>query len=379
MKKIAAVNILLLFCITCPLHGQQNTKVYDSFYPGEIWEDNHGVHINAHGGGILLDKNQYYWYGEHKIEGVAGNVAHVGVHCYSSEDLYNWKDEGIVLKVVEVDPAHEIAKGSIIERPKVIFNEKTKKYVMFFHLEYKDRGYESSRTGIAISEKPTGPFRYLKSYRPNAGKWPQNVLEQHKRIQNNAEKSSYCGGPGCLPLHADSVNVLGRDFDVGQMSRDQTVFVDDDGKAYHIYSSEVNSTLHISLLSEDYLSESSIYYRVFPNGYHEAPAIFKHDGKYYLLTSGCTGWAPNEARLAWAPNIFGPWEELGNPCSGFNLKLGLGPEKTFGGQSTFVMPVAGKKDSFIALFDIWNPQNAIDGRYAWLPIIFKDHGVTIEW
>ena len=71
------------------------------FRPGEIWTDNNGAHINAHGGGILYDKGTYYWYGEHKVEGDAGNYAQVGVHCYSSKDLYNWKDEGIALKVVE--------------------------------------------------------------------------------------------------------------------------------------------------------------------------------------------------------------------------------------------------------------------------------------
>jgi hypothetical protein len=41
----------------------------------------------------------FYWFGEHKIAGEAGNVAHVGVHCYTSTDLYNWKDAGIALAV----------------------------------------------------------------------------------------------------------------------------------------------------------------------------------------------------------------------------------------------------------------------------------------
>ena len=196
---------------------------------------------------------------------------------------------------------------------------------------------------------------------------------------NRAEMSYYGGGPGSLPSHADSLNLLGSHYDVGQMARDQTVFVDDDGKAYHIYSSESNSTLHISLLSHDYLSESGVFYRVFPNRYHEAPAFFKHNKTYYMLSSGCTGWEPNEARLSSAPEIFGPWTEIGNPGIGFNTKLKLGPEKTFGGQSTFVLPIEGKKDAFIAMFDIWNPTNAIDGRYAWLPLTFEDNKPLIEW
>ncbi len=65
------------------------------FVPGELWPDDNGTHINAHGGGVVFSKGVFYWFGEHKIAGQAGNVAHVGVHGYSSTDLYNWKDEGI--------------------------------------------------------------------------------------------------------------------------------------------------------------------------------------------------------------------------------------------------------------------------------------------
>lgn len=86
-----------------------------SFTPGEIWPDNNGVHINAHGGGMLFHEGTYYWYGEHKIAGGAGNLAQVGVGMYSSKDLYQWKNEGIALPVSE-DPQSDIAKGCVIER-----------------------------------------------------------------------------------------------------------------------------------------------------------------------------------------------------------------------------------------------------------------------
>ena len=58
-----------------------------SFRPGERWPDDQGVHINAHGGGILDFEGRYYWFGEHKVAGEIGNTAQVGVHCYSSPDL----------------------------------------------------------------------------------------------------------------------------------------------------------------------------------------------------------------------------------------------------------------------------------------------------
>lgn len=344
-----------------------------SFTPGKIWKDNNGVHINAHGGGILKLSDTYYWYGEHKIAGKAGNKAHVGVHCYSSKDLYNWKDEGIALKVITDDPNHDIAKGCILERPKVIYNKKTNKYVMWFHLELKDKGYDAARSGVAVSNSPTGPFKFIKSFRPNPNHWPVNAYSFHKKPVAKWVKKAYCGGKDCLPAHVDSVNILGRDYKLGQMARDMNLFVDDDGKAYHIYSSEENSTLHISLLTDDYLSYSGKYSRAFPNRYMEAPAMFKCNGKYYLIASDCTGWKPNAARSAVAENIFGPWRELGNPCRGEDAQL------TFHSQSTYVIPVNPSRGEFIYLGDRWNPKNAIDGRYIWLPLQFENDEPVIRW
>ncbi|NME70145.1 glycoside hydrolase family 43 protein [Flammeovirga aprica] len=370
MKRIIYLSLIaLLFACTSEQEGKLK-----SFTPGQTWQDNNGVHINAHGGGILFHDNLYYWYGEHKIVGGAGNKAQVGVHVYSSKDLYNWKDEGIALAVDTVDMKSDIAKGAIIERPKVIYNKKTKKFVMWFHLELKDKGYDAARSGIAVADAATGPFTYVKSIRPNQKDWPINVQDFHKLPVADTVKESYCGGKDCLPSHVDSLNLLGRDYAVGQMARDMNLFVDDNGKAYHLYSSEENSTLHIAELSDDYLSHSGKFVRVFPNRYMEAPTIFKTSkGKYYFIGSDCTGWAPNAARSASADNIFGPWTELGNPC------IGEEAVTTFKSQSTYILPVQGKKDAFIYMGDRWTPENPIDGQYIWLPIQFKEDKIALEW
>ncbi len=227
---------------------KQESKIIKS---GEIWPDNNGVHINAHGGGMLFYEGKYYWFGEHKIAGKTGNKAMVGVHGYSSENLVDWKDEGVVLEVIKNNPNHDITEGCVLERPKVIYNEKTNKFVMWFHIELKGKGYDEARSGVAVADKVTGPFEFVKSLRPNAGYWPVNVQGIHKQPIGEDVKEHYCGGKGCLPAHPDTVNLLGRDFEKGQMARDQNLFVDDDGKAYHIYSSEENSTIHISQLSDD--------------------------------------------------------------------------------------------------------------------------------
>lgn len=70
---------------------------------------------------------------------------------------------------------------------------------------------------------------------------------------------------------------------------------------------------------------------------------------------------------------------MGNPCEGVNPQNGLGPEKTFGGQSTYILPVQGKPELCLALFDIWRPDNAIDGRYVWLPITWGENSFKITW
>jgi len=343
------------------------------FTPGEIWKDNNGKHINAHGGGILFHDGIYYWYGEFKLGGEIGNTAQVGVSCFSSCDLYNWKNESIALKVNETNPTSDIAKGCILERPKVIYNAKTRKFVMWFHLELKDKGYSAARSGVAVSDSPTGPFTYLNSFRPNAGFWPVNVLPCHRKPVAPTVKDSYCGGKGCLPAPPDSVNLVGRDFKGGQMARDMNLFVDDDGSAYQIYSSEENSTIHISKLSDDYLSCSGKYFRVFSGRYMEGATLFKRNGKYYIIASDCTGWAPNAARSAVADQIFGNWTELGNPCVGQDSEL------TFHSQSTFVLQVQGKKDCYIYLGDRWAPENPIDGRYIWLPVTFEGDAPKMYW
>ncbi len=358
MRHILMITIFL-FAFTAKMAAQQ--AKLSAFTPGKIWKDDKGVHINAHGGGILAHKGVYYWFGEHKVEGEIGNTSQVGVHVYASKDLSNWKDEGIALPV-STDPTSDIVKGSVIERPKVVYNKKTKKFVMWFHLELKGKGYAAARTGVAVADKVTGPYVFIKSYRPNAGIMPIYIANTPEQDKLN-----------CATPKNQSDGFFCRDFAGGQMARDMTVYVDDDGKAYHIFSSEENYTLHLAELSDDYLSHTGKFTRIYVGEQTEAPALFKKDGMYYMIGSGCTGWAPNPARWFTSTSIWGPWTFKGNPC------VGDGADKTFGGQSTFVLPILNKKNDFIFMADIWRPKNAIDGRYLWLPIKFEGDVLKIAY
>ena len=369
-KKVVFMLGICLAMLSVACSPREENKPIRS---GEIWADNQGTHINAHGGGILLHDGTYYWYGENKSDTTSN--AMVGIMCYSSKNLTDWTNEGVALPVELTDTTSDIIQGCIMERPKVIYNEHTRKFVMWFHLELKGQGYWAARSAVAESDTPTGPFRYIGSGRINAGKLPFDMTPEERAVLDTLNPEHYEWDTPAWQEAVVKGLYLKRDLEGGQMARDMQLFVDDDGKAYHIYASEENLTLQIAELSDDFLSHTGKYVRVAPSGLNEAPAIFKKaDGTYWMITSGCTGWVPNTARMFSAPSIWGPWTQHPNPCVGPNADL------TFGGQSTFVLPIPGKQDAFLFMADIWRPEHPSDARYIWLPIQFRTDGTPfIEW
>jgi hypothetical protein len=296
--------------------------------PGEVWNDTDGNPIQAHGGGILARDGVYYWYGEDKTYG-AGNA--VGVHCYSSRDLAAWKNEGIVLPKEAVP--EKFRETGVLERPKVLYNAATSRYVMWMHLDAE--GYSVAQAGVAVADTPTGPFTLVAAFRP-------------------ISSSTF---------------------------RDMNLFQDEDGAAYVFYAGEDNATMHIVRLNREFTApeqpmvEGETWARAFVSQSREAPAPFKCRGRYYVITSGCTGWASNAADIAVANHTLGPWTSLGNPCAGEDA------DTTFGAQSTFVLPAPGRPDGdFLFLADRWKPHDLADSRCVWLPFrVGPDGRVTLEW
>ena len=360
MVKTTILTALAICGLCC---RAQETAGIVSMPTAGVWPDSDGNHINAHGGNVIFHDGAYYWYGEQRPE--RGFTVDAGVSCYRSDDMLNWENVGTVMTVSQT-PGDDIESGCIIERPKVVYNEKTGKFVMWFHLELKGKGYEAARAGVAVADTPDGPFTFVGSGRINPGKLPLNLDSGVSDSVFNYDQEWWT--PAWREDISRGMFTL-RDKDGGQMSRDMTIFVDDDGKAYHIYSSEDNLTLQIAELDDSYTSHTGKYIRIFPGGHNEAPAMFKHDGVYWMIASGCTGWEPNEARLMKADDIMGEWEMLPNPCRGKNA------EKTFGGQSNYVFREPGENGRYIAMFDVWNPKSLANSRYIWLPIEFGDDGV----
>lgn len=367
MKK----NIIAMLCLLAALPYMAAGK---GIKPGKIWKDNCHEHINAHGGCVISHNGKYYWYGEHKAD--TTSAAMVGVTCYSSANLVDWTYEGTALRVVD-EKGNDIERGCILERPKVVYNASTRQFVMWFHLELKGQGYAAARYGVAVSETPVGPFRFLRSGRVNPGVWPLDMSDAARAVADTLDMKNYeewwtsswreaiVKG---LFVKRDMVAHDGQP--AGQMARDMTIFVDTDGRAYHIYSSEDNLTIHIAELDSSYTGHTGRYVRMAPGGMNEAPTIFCRNGKYWMITSGCTGWEPNEARMFSADDIFGPWVQHPNPCVG--PKAG----KTFGGQGTYVLPVG---DNYIFMADIWRPDRPSDARYIWLPIDFDKGVPVVRW
>lgn len=348
------------------------------FTPGEPWLDTSGNVIQAHGGQVVISEDAegalYHWYGEDRSNGYGSSP---GVHVYSSRDLYSWTDEGLALRALttaeEIDtdpyftalyagyseeqraavvrdllttaPAESTAPAAILERPKVLHNAAQGTWVMWVHAdgpsETSDAQYAKANAGVAVSESPTGPFRWIDSY----------------RLHHAPE-----GEPNWQP-------------DNPGMARDMTVFLDDDGSAYIIYSSEENYSLFISKLDESFTAlatpaDTAVkgvdFIRPYIGAHREAPALFKRAGTYYLLTSGATGWDPNPAQYATATEILGEWTDHGNPVSG------EGAGDTFRSQSTNVIPVDPENGTFLYMGDRWTPSDLKNAPYIWLPLRFGE-------
>lgn len=273
--------------------------------PGEVWPDNQGRHIQAHGGGVIRRGDTYYWFGEDRSQGL--DPARRYVACYSSTDLAHWTFRN---RVVQLADPENLGPGWVLERPKVFFNARSKTYVMYLHLD--DKTYKLARVAVAVSDTVDGDYRYVKSFRP-----------------------------------------------LGQESRDIGQFIDDDGAAYLIFEDRPAKGFHIARLSADYLNvEKDVCLIKAPL---EGGAVVHYRGLYYAAGSALTGWAPNPNKYATARTLEGPWSEFKD--------IAPPETNTYGSQSTMMLKVAGSKaTTVIFLGDMWKPQAQWDSRYLWMPL-----------
>ncbi len=341
--------------------------MYSSFRPGKTWYDTEGKPIQAHGGSVLYADGTFYWYGENK-EGITGRATgepcpywHHGVRLYSSEDLYNWKDEGLLMPESK-DKNNPFYPAHIMDRPHILFHKKSGLFVMW--AKTARGGFDNAAFSVCVSEDIRKPFRFV-----------------HEVI--------------APPFHAG-------DFDL----------LEEDGKAYILYENPHTSMI-CQTLTEDYLGLSGEYSEHMrekcPPFVREAPAFFRRGERKFLLTSGTTGYFPNPSRFDEIGQLHGDWKKIGNACRNDT------ENNSFHAQFSSVFRHPLKKDVYIALGDRWltdlppqmpdigkvflglfdksAPQIATDAdlrtytdentgeaKYVWLPVRFDENGLPyIEW
>lgn len=143
-------------------------------------------------------------------------------------------------------------------------------------------------------------------------------------------------------------------------------FVDDDKTAYFISSARENLDIHIYRLTQDYLAIDRLECILWPGQQREAPTVFKRNGIYFMLTSACTGWTPNQSSYAWAKSMAGPWSERKN----------FGDETTYYSQPTCVLQPDSNEDAWWYLGDRWGgTEGYFNSEYVMLPIRFASDTV----
>lgn len=336
---------------------------YTSIRPGQVWLDTEGKRIQAHGGSVFYENGTYYWYGENKEKSDGRNgIWHWGVRCYSSEDLYNWKDEGIIIPPEPENPSSPLHPSRCMDRPHIIYNQRTGKYVCWLKIMNEDFTQAST---VLTADRLLGPYTMVRT--------------------------------NLYPL-----GMSAGDFDLA---------VAEDGKAYY-YFERVHSETICADLTEDYTDVTGYYSTHFPRKcppyVREATAHFVRKGKHYLLTSGTTGYYPNPTETAVGDTWHGPYRELGITHPGDET------ETSFHSQISCVFRVQGKKDLYIACADRWLPgemhreyrvysrmfesqfdpeapafdqslmggaavENTSIADYVWLPIRFDGEAAYIDW
>jgi hypothetical protein len=281
---------------------------------GGFWNDTSGKRIEAHGGGFIQVGDTWYWVGEDKSKN-SGNF--FGVNVYASKDLAHWQfKNAIITRQTSTDLA---AADRIIERPKIIYNDTTKKYVMWLH--WDGANYATAQAGVFTCDTVDGNYAQVSHFQPNSN-----------------------------------------------MARDDSLFKDDDGKAYFMASANNNLDMIIYQLADDYLSVKSQVVTVFAGKQREAPAMFKQNGRYFLITSAATGWDPNQAQYASATSIAGPWSSLAN----------LGDGTTYDTQSAFVIPFTGSQaTTYIFAGDRWQDPDLVSSKYIWIPLQMSGTSLTL--
>lgn len=307
--------LMLAFGLVCSLmmaktstHDTKAKELSRTIVNGVAWYDQNGNTVNAHGAGIIKDNGKYWLFGEYKSD---TTNAFPGFGCYSSTDLVNWTFERVVLPV-QKDGI--LGPNRVGERVKVMKCPKTGEYVMLMHAD--NMQYKDPHIGIATCKTINGDYKLR----------------------------------GTLQYKGQPI----KRWDMG-------VFQDEDGKGYLLVHHGP-----IYRLSDDYLSVDTMVANI--KGMGESPAMFKKNGRYFLLTSNLSSWERNDNYYFTAENIEGPWMKRGLFCPEGTL--------TWNSQSTFVLTLSDGTPMYMG--DRWSyPHQGSAATYVWLPMQVEGDSISI--
>ena len=132
--------------------------MYDSIRPGKAWLDTEGKPIQAHGFSVFYDEKnkEFVWYGENKEKTDGkGTIWHWGVRYYTSKDLYNWEDKGLLIPPTPDDLTSPLHPTYCMDRPHILYCKKTGKYVAW--LKIMQSGHNQSMC-ILTADAFGGPY-----------------------------------------------------------------------------------------------------------------------------------------------------------------------------------------------------------------------------
>jgi hypothetical protein len=311
-RPLAMQVVILLICgflVSCSTSARGDKQKYNQHYnsirPGQTWLDTEGKPIQAHGFSVFYKDGTYYWYGENKERTVIGsNIWTYGIRCYTSKDFYNWKDQGLIIKPDTVNPYSPLNPSQGMDRPHIIYNKQTKKYVCWIKLLGNDGQFMT----VLTADDFLGPYEIV-----NPGFRPDGFES------------------GDFDLYADEKT----------------------GKGY-IWFERPHYELICADLTDDYTSVTekfSVHFSgLFPPDTREAPTHFLANGKHFIYTSGTSGYFPNQSIISAFEDYHGEYINLGNPH----------PDDTtftsYCSQITEVIKIPGKENLYVVMADRWMPQ-----------------------
>nr|WP_236941130.1 glycoside hydrolase family 43 protein [Flammeovirga sp. MY04] len=186
--------------------------------------------------------------------------------AFSSKDLKQWKKHSHVLDLENIKwGAFALWAPSIIEHHG--------KYFLFFSVNDIQKDEEVGGIGIAVSDRPEGPFK------------------------------DYLGKPLISEFHNKAQPI------------DQFVYKDDSGQIYMYYGGWRHC--NVVKLSDDLTSivpfeDGELYKEITPENYTEGPFVMKRKGKYYFMWSE-GGWMRSDYSVAYAigDSPVGPFKKVG--------------------------------------------------------------------